>query len=156
MLAVLLLGLASPSLPHHVLFSHPLGSATHILQMAPLMEELLAGGNTVTAMLHTSATISHDNYTEILLPSHFPELAWEVNKVLDGKQMVEKTRNNSQGNVVINNLMDPSRWWRDYVMMDGLIDLAGAATVCQPVLDFLNSGVEVQAVVAVFPQVRHE
>ena len=125
----------------------------HLLQVRPLLEELLERGHRVTSMVFRPLGISHGNYSEILLPSDLPELAWEVNKVLDGKQMVEKTRNDSKGNVVISGIMDPSRWWRDYLMMDSLVDRAGRATVePQEVQEMLRSGTKVDAVLGLFPQ----
>ena len=152
---LLLLVLAiPPSLPFHVLFSHPLGSATHLMELQHLMEELLERGHSVTSMFFVPIDLRHSNYTQIVVPSDFPDLRWEVNKVLDGKQMIEKSRTSKDGrNVVINNLMDPSRWYRDYVMMNSLIDKAGKATLDPAeVQEFLNSGSKVDALVTVFPQ----
>ena len=151
---VFLLTLAIPaSISFHVLFSHPLGSPTHLLEMRHLMEELLERGHSVTSMFFAPTHLHHSNYTEIVVPSDIPDLRWEVNKVLDGKQMIEKSRNGKNGNVVINNLMDPTRWYRDYVMMDTLIDKAGKATLDPvKVQDFLSSGLKVDALVTVFPQ----
>jgi len=120
------------------------------------MEELLERGHKVTSMFFRSTDLKHSNYTEIVVPSDFPDLRWEVNKVLDGKQMIEKSRGKgkSGGNVVINNLMDPTRWYRDYVMMNSLIDAAGKATIDPvEVQEFLKSGSsKVDAVVTIFPQ----
>ena len=143
-----------PSLPFHVLFSHPLGSATHLMELQHLMEELLERGHSVTSMFFVPIDLKHSNYTQIVVPSDFPDLRWEVNKVLDGKQMIEKSRTSKNDrNVVINNLMDPSRWYRDYVMMNSLIDEAGKATLAPAeVQEFLNSGSKVDALVTVFPQ----
>ena len=143
-----------PSLPFHVLFSHPLGSATHLKELQHLMEELLQRDHKVTSMFFMSTDLRHSNYTEIVVPSDLPDLRWEVNKVLDGKQMIEKSRaSTSGGNVVINNLMDPTRWYRDYVMMNSLIDEAGKAPLDPAeVQEFLNSGSKVDAIVTIFPQ----
>ena len=143
-----------PSLPFHVLFSHPLGSPTHISELQYIMEELLDHGHLVTSMFFVPTDLNHPNYTEMVLPSDLPDLRWEVNKVLDGKQMIEKSRKSEKAdNVIINNLMDPTRWYKDYVMMNSLIDEAGKATM-EPaeVQQFLKAGFKVDALVTIFPQ----
>jgi hypothetical protein len=60
----LLVGVASG---HHVLFFHNLGVRSHLIQLAPVMEELLERGHTVTAILFAVSGVRHDNFTEILL-----------------------------------------------------------------------------------------
>ena len=143
-----------PSLPFHVLFSHPLGSPTHISELQYIMEELLDHGHQVTSMFFVPTNLKNPNYTEMVLPSNLPDLRWEVNKVLDGKQMIEKSRKSEKAdNVVINNLMDPTRWYKDYAMMNSLIDKAGKATM-EPaeVQQFLKASSKVDTLVTIFPQ----
>ena len=55
--------------PHHILVFHGFGTKSHLLLLAPLMEELLNRGNNVTTIVFSSVGIKHKNFTEIVLPT---------------------------------------------------------------------------------------
>ena len=55
--------------PHHILVFHGFGTKSHLLLLAPLMEELLHRGNNVTSIVFSTVGIKHENFTEIVLPT---------------------------------------------------------------------------------------
>ena len=52
---------------HHVLFVHTLGSKSHLIQMAPLVQELAERGHQVTGIFFNTLKIEHENYKEIVV-----------------------------------------------------------------------------------------
>ena len=54
---------------HHILVFHGCGTKSHLLLLAPLMEELLDRGNRITSIVFSSIGIEHENLTEIVLPT---------------------------------------------------------------------------------------
>ena len=54
---------------HHILVFHGCGTKSHLLLLAPLMEELLDRGNRITSIVFSSVGIEHENLTEIVLPT---------------------------------------------------------------------------------------
>ena len=68
-----LLGLLGLATAHHVLFFHNLGPRSHLIQLSPIMEQLLENGNQVTAIIFSTVDIKHDNYTEIVLRASLDE-----------------------------------------------------------------------------------
>jgi len=67
---------------HHVLLFHNLGTKSHLILLTPIMEELLADGNKVTAIIFSSVGIEHENFTEILLPTDVDAGMAELSKVV--------------------------------------------------------------------------
>ena len=57
------------SMSYHVLFYHHWGTKSHIIQFAPVLEELLGRGHEVTAVIFNSIKLKNENYTEILVPN---------------------------------------------------------------------------------------
>ena len=57
------------SMSYHVLFYHNWGTKSHIIQFAPVLEELLGRGHEVTAVIFNSIKLKNENYTEILVPN---------------------------------------------------------------------------------------
>jgi len=67
---------------HHVLVFHNLGTKSHLLLLTPIMDQLLADGNKVTAILFNSVGIEHENFTEILLPTDVDAGMEQLSKVV--------------------------------------------------------------------------
>ena len=67
---------------HHVLVFHNLGTKSHLILLTPIMEELLADGNKVTAIIFSSVGIEHENFTEILLPTDVDAGMVQLSKVV--------------------------------------------------------------------------
>ena len=53
---------------YDVLFVHNMGTTSHLITMKPIVEELLRRNHSVTSIFFQSIEVSHQNYTEILLP----------------------------------------------------------------------------------------
>ena len=70
---------------HHILVFHNLGTKSHLIQLTPIMEELLADGTKVTAILFSSVGIEHKNFTEILLPTDVDAGMTQLSKVVMDK-----------------------------------------------------------------------
>ena len=70
------------SLSYHVLFYHNWGTKSHLIQFAPVMEELLGRGHEVTAVIYNSIKVKNENYTEILVPNAGDRVTNEVSQVL--------------------------------------------------------------------------
>ena len=45
-----------------------MGTTSHLITMKPIVEELLRRNHSVTSIFFQSIDISHENYTEIVLP----------------------------------------------------------------------------------------
>ena len=45
-----------------------MGTRSHLITMKPIIEELLRRNHSVTSIFFQSIDVSHENYTEILLP----------------------------------------------------------------------------------------
>ena len=59
---------------YHILFYHTTGTRSNLIQMQPLVEEVLNRGHKVTAILFSKFDIGHENYTEILVPNGLEKL----------------------------------------------------------------------------------
>jgi len=81
---------------YHVLFVHNIGTRSHLITMKPLIEETLGRGHKVTSIFFNTIQLSHENYTEIVIPSVLDILMEE-----GSKKMMEKGGNN---------IFDPSLW----------------------------------------------
>ena len=69
-----------PSVSHgyHVMFVHEMGTKSHLLQLFPIVESLLARGHEVTGVFYSPSKISHNNYTEILIPNVMADFQKEI------------------------------------------------------------------------------
>merc|ERR1712179_457955 len=76
---------------YHVLVVNSMGTRSHLIQMAALVEELLERGNQVTSILFGGLNIQGENYEEIVLPYDFKALFQDnrVKKLLDSKPVVD-------------------------------------------------------------------
>ena len=79
---LLCIGVASS---HHVLFVLTMGSASHLIQMAPLAQELVERGHQVTGIFYASLNLEHRNYTEIVLPFDIDGVMKEASRLVMGK-----------------------------------------------------------------------
>ena len=59
-----------------------MGTRSHLIQMAALVEELLERGNQVTSILFGGLNIQRENYEEIVLPYDFKALVKEHSKMV--------------------------------------------------------------------------
>ena len=127
-----------PTMSHHVLFFHNLGTRSHLITMKPLMQELLDRGHMVTSIIFSSVKISHQNYTEIILET-------DLDSVM--KRGSEKLM--KDGGV---NLMDPSIWIWTYNMYSSLMkDLAMDMIKPDKIQTLLKSDTKIDAVIALLP-----
>jgi len=67
---------------HHVLFVHTLGTKSHLIQMAPLVQELAERGHQVTGIFFNTLKIEHENYKEIVVPYDLDFIMKEASKIL--------------------------------------------------------------------------
>jgi len=67
---------------YHVLVVNSMGTRSHLIQMAALVEELLERGNQVTSILFGGLNIQGENYKEIVLPYDFKALVKEHSKMV--------------------------------------------------------------------------
>ena len=63
---------------YHVMIVHEMGTKSHLLQLFPMVESLLARGHEVTGVYYSPSKISHENYTEILLPNVMDDFKEEI------------------------------------------------------------------------------
>ena len=63
---------------YHVMFIHEAGTKSHLLQLFPIVETLLARGHEVSGVFYSPSKIRHENYTEILLPNVMDEFKEEI------------------------------------------------------------------------------
>ena len=70
--------LLSCSHGYHVMFIHEMGTKSHLLQLFPMVETLLARGHEVSGVFYSPSKINHKNYTEILLPNVMDEFKEEI------------------------------------------------------------------------------
>ena len=70
------------SVSYHVLFYHNWGTKSHLIQVIPLMEELLERGHEVTSVMFDEAKLKNANYTEILVPNAGAQMALEISNIL--------------------------------------------------------------------------
>ena len=70
--------LLSCSHGYHVMFIHEAGTKSHLLQLFPIVETLLARGHEVSGVYYSPSKIRHENYTEILLPNVMDEFKEEI------------------------------------------------------------------------------
>ena len=68
------------SMSYHVLFYHNWGTKSHIIQFAPVLEELLHRGHEVTAVIFNSIKLKNENYTEILVPNAGERIMLEISQ----------------------------------------------------------------------------
>ena len=83
LLLSLLLPFVTPG--HHIMFFHNIGTRSHIIQMKPLIKELLDRGNAVTAAIFASTELAHENLTEVLLPTDLDALYANGSRLLMGE-----------------------------------------------------------------------
>ena len=67
---------------YHVLVYHTWGTKSHILQIAPIVEELLARGHEVTTCFFHPLKLNHENHTEIIVPNAIEGMSKEMSKLL--------------------------------------------------------------------------
>ena len=58
-----------------------MGTKSHLIQLYPIVEGLLDKGHKVTGVYFSSAKISHENYTEILIENPFEDAMKEISKM---------------------------------------------------------------------------
>ena len=69
---------------YDVLFVHNMGTTSHLITMKPIVEELLRRNHSVTSIFFQSIDVSHENYTEIVLPPQPPSVfAMAVQKTMN-------------------------------------------------------------------------
>ena len=75
---------------YHVLVYHTWGTKSHILQIAPIVEELLARGHEVTTCFYHPLKLNHENHTEIIVPNLIEGMQKEMSKLFleEGGQSV--------------------------------------------------------------------
>ena len=78
---------------YDILFVHNMGTRSHLITLKPIIEELLRRNHTVTSIFFQSIDVSHENYTEILLPPQ----PTSVFAMAAQKKMVEKVSPASPG-----------------------------------------------------------
>ena len=138
LLLPILSALLSLTNSHHVIFVHNMGTKSHLIQMKPLMSELLDRGHTVSAIIFNSVKINHENFTEIVIPSAMDSVYAEASK-----KLMEKGGTN---------MMNPSLWWWAFhfyksKMEDMSLDLVRS----QEVQQLIQSGTKIDAVITLFP-----
>ena len=67
---------------YHVMIVHEMGTKSHLLQLFPMVESLLARGHEVTGVYYSPSKIIHENYTEILLPNVMDDFKEEIRLTL--------------------------------------------------------------------------
>ena len=67
---------------YDILIYHDLGTKSHLLQLYPIVEKLLDSGHQVTGIYFSSAEISHENYTEILIDNPYDKNMEGIRKLL--------------------------------------------------------------------------
>ena len=70
------------SVGYHILFYHNWGTKSHLIQLAPVMEELLGRGNEVTSVIFNSIKVKNENYTEILVPNAGDRVTNEISQAI--------------------------------------------------------------------------
>ena len=81
---------------YDVLFVHNMGTRSHLITLKPIVEELLRRNHSVTSIFFQSINVSHENYTEILLPPQ----PTSVFAMAAQKKLVEKVNPASPGNQI--------------------------------------------------------
>ena len=66
----------------NIMILHNFGTKSHLYQIFPMVEELLARGNHVTGAYYGSAGIEHENYTEIIIPNLYDKILSEFTTML--------------------------------------------------------------------------
>ena len=125
------------SLADHVVFIHNVGTKSHLILMEPLMEELLKRKHRVTSIIFDTVKLTHENYTEVVLPSDMDKLYSDMSK-----QVMQK----GGGNV-----LSPSMWlWAYNMYSERMKDMASDQFKSEKVVDMIKSKQKVDAVVIVF------
>ena len=71
---------------YDILFVHNMGTRSHLITLKPIVEELLRRNHSVTSIFFQSIDISHENYTEIVLPPQPPTVfAMAAQKTMNEK-----------------------------------------------------------------------
>ena len=78
---------------YDILFVHNMGTRSHLITLKPIVEELLRRNHSVTSIFFQSIDVSHENYTEILLPPQ----PTSVFAMAAQKKLVEKVSPASPG-----------------------------------------------------------
>ena len=60
------------------MFVHEMGTKSHLLQLFPIVESLLARGHEVTGVFYSPSKISNKNYTEVLIPNVMADFQKEI------------------------------------------------------------------------------
>ena len=115
-----------------------MGTKSHLITMKPLVEETLGRGHKVSSILFNPIQLSHENYTEIVIPSVMDKLMAE-----GSKKLMEKGGNN---------IFNPSLWlWAYNMYKDNMKDLALDVLSPEPVRELIKSKPKIDAVVAMIP-----
>ena len=123
---------------YHVLFVHNIGTRSHLITMKPLIEETLGRGHKVTSIFFNTIQLSHENYTEIVIPSVLDILMEE-----GSKKMMEKGGNN---------IFDPSLWlWAYNMYKTHMKDFALDVLSPEPVRELIKRKPKIDVVVAMIP-----
>ena len=135
----LLLSFLLPSaLPHHIMFFHNIGTQSHIIQMKPLIKELLDRGNEVTAALFASTDLTHGNLTEVLLPTDLDALYANGTQILMGERGAS--------------LLNPDLWFWFYDFYQQMVqDLALDMFRPEQLQQLVKEGPKVDLVVMTWP-----
>ena len=82
---------AKTSLSYHVLFYHNWGTKSHLIQFAPVVEELLGRGHRVTTVVFDSFKVKNENYTEILMPNAGERITNDISQLLMSEDRLNLT-----------------------------------------------------------------
>ena len=122
----------------HVVFIHNVGTKSHLILMKPLMEELLNRKHKVTSIIYGSVTLTHENYTEIVISSDMDKFYSDLSK-----QVMQKGGGNA---------LNPSMWlWAYNMYSERMKDMASEQFKSDKVKDMIKLKQKVDAVVIVFP-----
>ena len=66
---------------YHVLLYHNGGTKGNLIQIQPVIEEVLNRGHEVTSILYSTLGMEHQNYTEFIVPNGFESIYTVVNKL---------------------------------------------------------------------------
>ena len=123
---------------YHVLFVHNMGTRSHLITLKPLIEESLGRGHKVTSIFFNSVQLSHENYTEIVIPCVMDKLMEE-----GSKKLMEKGGTN---------IFNPSLWlWAYNMYQDYMEELALDVLSPEPVRELIKRKPKIDVVVTPIP-----
>ena len=136
---ILLCSLVSITSCHHLLVVHNQGAKSHLIQIKPVIEELLERGHTVSSVIFDSVKIIHKDYTEIVIPNDMDQVWGDMSKMFMKKGGTS--------------MLDPALWWWGYTRyserMEGMsLDMFRAEEVKKMIRD----RTKIDAVITMMPE----